>query len=116
MASAVIKLPQKAADRSAFVIHCELYDEAGAAMTPNSIRWGNYTLAGDVVNSKSAVSITAADSFNIVLNGSDTAITTAGDTKRRVLIECSYNSATYGNNLVLNREVEYEIEDLPNIS
>ena len=115
MAVAVIRLGQKCPERSAYPIHIELYDEAGDALTPNSIRWTHYDKAGDVVNSKTQVSITAADSFNIVLNATDTAVTTAGDLVRHVNLECSYNSATYGNNLILNRLIEYEIEDIANI-
>ncbi len=115
MAIAVIRLGQKCPERSAYPIHIEVYDEAGDALTPTSIRWTHYDIAGDVVNSKTQVSVTAADSFNIVLNATDTAVTTAGAILRRVLLEVSYNSATYGNNLIMNRLIEYDIEDIPKV-
>jgi hypothetical protein len=116
MATAVIRLDQRVPERSASTIHGEYYDEAGSALTVNSIRWGLYTMAGSVVNSLSDVSETASDSFDAVLNATDTAISTAGDIKRRMLIEVSYDSATYGSGLILNREVEFEIDNLQNIT
>jgi hypothetical protein len=113
MGVAVIRLGKKAVENSAFIINIIWYDEAGVAMTPTSINWSCYDNNGSIVNSLSDVSVTTpATSNDIVLNGTDTAVISGSTNKRTVQVVASYNSATYGNNLLLYRDVEFDIDPL----
>lgn len=86
-------------------------DEEGTAMVPDSITWTLTDTSGNVINSRSAVSIgSPAASVTIVLSGDDLAIGTNG-TNRILLVEFEYSS-TLGNNLPDKHEIHFKISNL----
>ena len=60
-----------AIEQSTYVITASFTDETGAAVVPNSVTWTLVNGDGQVVNSRSAVSVTPASSVTIVLSGDD---------------------------------------------
>ena len=117
MGAAILKLGKKAVENSAFVINILWYDEAGASMTPTTANWSLFDSNGSIVNSLSDVAVTTpATSNNIVLNATDTAVISGSTNDRRVQVVASYNSATYGNNLLLYREIEFGIAPLSTVT
>ena len=113
MGAAILKLGKKAVENSAYTINVLWYDEAGDSMTPTTANWSLVDSNGSIVNSLSDVAVTTpATSNNIVLNATDTAVISGSTLKRTAKIVASYNSTTYGNNLLLYRDVEFEIDPL----
>ena len=81
---------------------------------PNTALWTLSDTAGIVINSRSAVSLTAASSMNIVLQGDDLAITGTVRKTVKLLVEGTYNSTTFGNDLPYNEEATIIIDNLVN--
>ncbi len=105
-------LTTHAVEKSTYVITVALTDEDGAALTPDSLTWTLTDDQGNVINSRTAVSIAVpAASNDIVLSGADLAVDVAKGTKRKLTLEGVYDS-DYGNDLPLKEEVEFEIDDL----
>lgn len=108
-----IMLKDKAKERGTYVINVSFKDEDGAAITPTSITWYLTDKKGRVINSRTAVSIAIPDDSNdVVLTGADLALEQRDDRVRVFTARAVYNSTVYGNNLTLNNEAEFEIEEL----
>lgn len=108
------RLTENALEEATYIITFAPTDENGDAVTPNaaSCTWTLTDLAGNVVNSRSAVAITSATSMNVVLSGNDLAV---GDSYyndwRKVTLQGTYNS-TLGNNLPIKEEATFRITRL----
>lgn len=108
-------LTAKALEKSTYVIGVAFLNEDGNAVTPNNITWSLKTLAGVVVNSRDGVSVTPADSINIVLQGDDLEVTDGDDYKRVVTILADYDSNN-GSGLPLKDEVYFEILNMRGVA
>lgn len=103
-------------ERKTLVLTAAPVDETGAAVTPSAMTWTLTDRAGDVVNSRSAVSVTPGTSVAIVLSGADLQIgPTFHDNRRELLIEYTYSSSA-GSNLPGGYVVRFEIEPASGIS
>lgn len=97
-------------DQDTVFIQVSFTDEEAAALTPNSgLVWTLTDLAGNVINSRSAVPITAASTINVPLSGADLAY--ADGAGRLLRIVGTYDSSL-GSNLPINRQIRFEIEDV----
>jgi len=111
----MVRLSTKALELSTYVITVAFTDEAGAAVTPDSITWDLTDSDGNVVNSRQTVAIAVpAASNNIVLSGADLAIPRAEILGRILTVEAVYDSSM-GNNLPFKDEVIFEILPLKNV-
>lgn len=92
-------------------------DPTGAAVTPNSgLNWTLTDTRANVVNSRSAVSITPGASVTIVLSGDDLALPSALYGRDRVLtVQGTYDS-DLGNALPLKEQIVFTIDDLTAVS
>jgi hypothetical protein len=110
-----VQLTQSANERSTYILTISFFDELGIAIIPTSIVWTLTDSDGNVMNSRSSVSIAVpAASVNIILSGDDLELTGA-DLRRIVYISAEYNSAN-GSGLPLREEFNFNILDLKNVS
>ena len=106
------ELAVSAVEQSTYVVKIDFLDEDGVAVTPTAATWTLTDPAGNVVNSRTAVSISSpASTVNVVLSGLDLALEGYSTSTRHFLVEATYNS-TLGNGLPLKAEATFEIEDL----
>lgn len=87
-------------------------DEDSAAVTPDSATWTLVDQSGNVINSRSAVTINSLSTSNaIVLEDDDLAIIQPQDSQRELSVTFTYTSATYGE-LTQKDGVRFNIDDL----
>ncbi|RLC96012.1 MAG: hypothetical protein DRI46_14260 [Chloroflexi bacterium] len=110
------KLSLKAFERSTYVITVAFEDDNGTAVTPNKVSWDLSTLGGTIINERSNVTETPAESVDIVLTGSDLrTLASEGNkhiVKRLVTVRGSYNSDA-GSDLELSADVKFDLETNP---
>jgi len=108
-------LGTKALEKSTYVITAAFTDEAGTAVTPNSIVWKLTDSSGNTINSRTGTTIAVpAASNNIVLSGDDLAIPIPDRLGRILTIIAEYDSSM-GINLPLNDEITFEVLPLTNV-
>lgn len=112
-----VTLTEKAVERGTYIIVHTFLDENGDPATPNSgLTWSLCDGKGNIINAREDVSIAAASQISIVLSGKDLALDSDDesyyDVARKVLIEGTYDSATYGAGLPIKDEVNFQIENL----
>lgn len=91
-----------------YIITCAFKDSAGAAVTPNTLTWDLTDNEGNVINSRSGVSIAVPSTSNaVVLTGAD--LDNDQGNSRVFTIEGTYDSITYGANLPLRGQAEFTI-------
>jgi len=111
-----------ARERSTYIVTCTFTDEDGVAITPTSFKWTLTDKNGSVINGKYEVVVSSlSDTISVLLSGADLKIlsgelnqkTVGGrrTVERRMTVEATYNSSTYGNGLPLNDEVTFFIEN-----
>ena len=100
------ELTLNAVNESTYIITATYTNSAGDAVTPNTLEWNLKDEYGNVINSRSAVSIAVPSTSNsIVLFGDDLK---NADTRVRVFqIIGTYNSVTYGNNLPIIGQAKF---------
>lgn len=104
-------------EKSAYGVVVAFVDENGAPVTPTSATWTLTDGQGQVVNSRSAVSISPlSTSVTIPLTGNDMVLTGYFGTERVLTVNALYNSAIFGNNTSFYREVHFNITPLLNVS
>lgn len=119
--STITRLTTPVTEKGTAVFTVAFTDQAGAAVIPNSgLTWTLSDTLGSVVNSRSAVALTAAATVYIVLSGSDLALSASFASNERVLtVEGTYNTTIGGaaqTNLPLKLECHFMIEDLVKVS
>lgn len=85
-------------------------DESGASVTPSAITWTLTDRMGNVINSRSAVSVTPASSVSFLLTGDDLSIGSYGR-QRVITIAVTYDSSL-GAGLVAREQAYFSIEDM----
>lgn len=94
---AVTTLTTNATEESVYAITVSWLDEDGSPVTPSAATWTLVDSSGNVINSRSAVTISSLSTSNtIVLSGDDLAVTQAHDFQREVVFIFTYTSATLG--------------------
>jgi hypothetical protein len=102
-------LSLRAHERSSYRIDVDFLDISGNAAVPLTATWTLKDALGNVVNSRSAVSIDPlASSVSITLSGNDLAITTSGNLVRVITIDATYSEG--GVNLPLRDQASFYIE------
>lgn len=95
-------------------LQVSFFDESTppVAITPTSLTWTLTDRNGAVINDRSAVSITPNETVYVTLSGDDLALQTGevGKVMRCLLISGTYNSDR-GNNLTLNKEIRFYVEN-----
>lgn len=119
--SSITRITTPATEKGTAVFTVAFTDQASAAVVPNSgLTWTLSDTLGAVVNSRSAVSLTAAATVYIVLSGSDLALSSSYAGSERVLtVEGTYNTTVGGvaqTNLPLKLECHFVIQDLVKVS
>jgi len=118
---AVIRLEDKAEEQSTYAVKAEFFDHDGTAVTPTTVQWTlKDSLHNDVINERSAVSVTPASLIYIVMSGDDLALTAEEEAgllpgERFLSIYAVYNSVDLGNSLPLRKECVFEIENEGNV-
>lgn len=108
----VIK-PIKAPEQSTVKVVVEFSDpEDGSAITPATATWTLMDINGNVINSRSGVSLTPASSITLYLSGADLQI--VDDTKstelRLLAVEGTYNNGVAV--VPIRQEFQFEVENL----
>lgn len=106
-----------ATERSTYIITASFTDEDGDPVTPNApLTWTLTDRDGNVINSRSAVTIAPDTSVDIVLTNNDLAIGTGASSRMYVLlIEGTYDS-TLGSGLSLRDEARFTIDNLVKVT
>ena len=104
---------ENADDQSSYPLDFECLDDKGLSCIPNSITWKLTDELNNVINSRSAETITPATLFSVVIFGDD--LKTSDGTQRRLLIQTPYDSS-YGMTLPLNQEYSFDINDFITVS
>lgn len=115
MGTCYTKLLTCAPEQGTFPVTFSFLDEAGDALTPDSLTWSLYDTDGNVINSRSGEVIAADTSVTIVLTGDDLAITAGVTRLRRLTLEGTFTS-DLGSGIPLKAEAEFEIGDLVGVS
>lgn len=89
-------------------------DESGASVTPTAITWTLTDRLGNVINSRTGVSVTPASSVSFLLTGDDLGIGSYGR-QRVITIAVTYDSSL-GSGLVAREQAYFTIEDLTAIT
>ena len=117
-----IRITEHAPEEGTFPIvvsFWETVDGVRALVTPNDdITWTLTDKNGVVVNSRSGISVaTPATTITIVLKGNDLALSdTYAGRLRYLLVECTYDSAEYGDDCPFKGQGEFVIDDFVKVT
>lgn len=107
-------LKTHARDKGLYIVIAAFTDEDGTAVAPDTLKWSLRNGDGDVINSRTDVAVVApAASEAIVLSGDD--LKFSEGKVRKLILEGTYTSGTYGAGLPINESVEFHIDDLAKI-
>ena len=107
------KITTRALPNNTYAVTFAFTDEDGSAVTPNEgCTWTLRDYSGNVVNSRSAVAITEAETVEIALKGNDLASQGVEDNGIRVIaIDGTYDS-DLGTDLPLDQSAQFVISDV----
>lgn len=111
-----VTIAEHAKEESTFPLTVEFSYLSGTVsvlFAPNTILWSWADKDGNIINSRSSVSLAASSSVNIVLEGDDLAISGTFRKIGKLLVEGTYNS-TFGNNKPYTEEATIIIDNLVN--
>ena len=106
--STITELTVQATNEGTYIVTGTYKDEAGDAVTPQTMTWSLTDENGKVINSRDATSITPSTSNSVVLSGDDIN-KDKGGIHRVFIFDGTYNSVTYGNGLVLRGQASFDI-------
>ena len=90
-------------------------DAAGAAVVPTSIKWTYTDEDGNVIGTMEDIVVAVpASTISIILSGDDLGVQSATDNLWRIILVEAVYSSDEGNDLPLNDELHFSIEDLVN--
>ena len=110
--AATITLTERATERGTFVIDLAFFDENSDPVIPTSASWKLTGQGGEVINGRSAVAITPAETVSIALSGDD--LDMLNGSFRAVTVEALYDSSL-GTGLILRAEIRFSIENLQGV-
>lgn len=104
-----------AKERSTYIVTMTFTAEDGTtSMVPDTVKWSLRDNYGSIVNSRSAVSATAATVVTVVLSGADLVYEKNSLSLRTLIVEATYTSAN-GAGLPLNDQVSFEVSDITGV-
>ena len=110
------RLTTLANERGVYIVKCDFADEDGNGVTPDSIKWTLTDVKGNIINSRSSVSVASpATSVNIELSSDDLAVLNRRQTRRKLLIH-AVADLQIGNNRDIYDECEFEISNFVGLS
>jgi hypothetical protein len=111
-----LSLTLKATEESTYIITCDFTDEDGDATPPKTMKWTLSDSEGNVINNREDETVTGPEaSQDVTLKGDDLQTVDNDDLLRVFTVKATYDSETYGNDLPLNGEISFTLEDLVNI-
>jgi len=112
------QLTEYAVEKSTFAVQAAFLDDAGAAVTPDSITWTLCDPDGNIINSRSAVVIAVpAATVTIVLSDADLQLLSANnDWEIRYLEISAVYDSDIGSNLPLKDRAEFKVLNLKSIT
>lgn len=99
-------------EESTLAVTATFTDEASQEIMPVTLSWKLTDEDGNVINSRSSVSITPATSVTVVLSGDDLALQNSSDEGHRAILFIGTYDSSLGNGLPLNDEARFIIENL----
>jgi hypothetical protein len=84
-------------------------EEEDSAVTPTTAAWRLTDGEGNVINDRSAVTITPAESVQIALKGADLSYEQENGALRQVIIYGTYDSATLGSDTSFVHVVTFQV-------
>lgn len=110
------QIGKKAKEQGTYIIVLEFTDTNDNPYYPKTLKWSLTDIEGNAINSRDEVEVqNPLDTTTISLSGSDLAIGTNGH-QRLLAVQATYDSSTYGNDLPLNCDILFTIEDIVAIS
>lgn len=110
------KIDAHAREEGTFVISLTFTDEDDNGVVCDSLNWTLSDMDGNVLNGRSAVSITpSATTESIVLSGTDLTMISGQTHMRMITLQWTYSS-TYGTNLPQNDQATFIIDDLLHVT
>lgn len=110
------RLSDHAFEEGTYIVTIDFVDEAGDPQVPNAgLNWTLVDDAGNVINSRTGVSISPASSVAVVLSGDDLALAGSEAEERHLVVQGTYNSATYGSDLPLKVEVIFWVVEVATV-
>lgn len=107
----VIQAP--ADERSSYFITVELYNEQGAKITPITFKWKLTDMAGNVINSRSEVTVSnPADANVIALTGDDLSVFEDAITYRLVTVWGTYYSPLANGNVDFRQQIKFAVRPM----
>lgn len=111
----MITVSTPAVEESTVAFQVSFTDESSPPqpMSPTTLNWSLYDINGNVINSRSLVSITPAETVTIVLSGNDLQLTSAPN-QRRLVLRGTYSSSL-GSGLPLVEQIHFLVEDVTGV-
>ena len=107
----------KAEEESTYIVQVAFKDEDGNAVVPDTVYWKLTDSDGNVINSRSAVSVTPGLTVDITLSGDDLAVVSGkGSNKMRVLTVWGTYDSDLGLNLPYKDSCKFFLKDLVAVS
>jgi hypothetical protein len=106
---------QPAMEEGTYILYVFCTDEDGTIVMPNTIKWSLRDNAGNIVNSRSAVSAITSLNTRIVLSGNDLTYTKYTGTFRVFTLEGTYTSDA-GEDLPVTQEYIIPITNLAGVT
>lgn len=101
-------LSDSASNRGTYIIVGNYTDESGLPVLPRSTTWSLTDEFGNIINNRANVVLGVSSSFSITLSGDDL---DQEDSRHRIItLNIIYDSALYGNNLLLRQQASFTIE------
>lgn len=104
-----------ATEGSTYVVNVTFRDESGETMVPVTAEWSLRDNYGNIVNSRSAVSIIPATTVSIVLSGADLSYEPNSRSMRTLTVTGTYDG-DYGNDLPIAEEFTFNIKPLSGVT
>jgi len=107
----------KVEEESTAIFQVAFKDEDGNAVMPDSVYWKLTDSDGNVINSRSAVSVTPGLTVDITLSGDDLVVISGkGSNKMRVITVWGTYDSDLGLNLPFKDSCKFFIKDLTAVS
>lgn len=96
------------------VVVASFSDETGSTVVPSLVTWSLTDSEGNIINDRKDVVVGISSSVTIVLYGDDLKVLPNDNYERKLTISAVYSSSL-GDDLPLNDELTFYINDLVNI-
>lgn len=104
-------IEETAKEGSSFYPTVEFIDEDGAAFTPTTLYWKLTDLRGNVINSRSQVTVGApSTSLSLNLTGNDLAVLGDNIASRVITVWGTYVSTTFGAGQAFSFQAQFNIQ------